>query len=119
MKIGIGLAAASVVVLAGAAAAQTAPPAVDGVWQGQMKLRQDSLPVVIHLGPQVTGDSPAERVFGVPGKLEQAGEHYKVTLEDGVVFDGVLTKGGKLEGAYTRGELSVPLVLERQAEAKP
>lgn len=118
MKPVMGIAAFALAVVAGGAAAQTAP--TDGVWQGQIKVRQDTLPIVLHLGAQVTGDSPAERMFGVPGKLEEAGGRVKVTLQSGAVFDGALTKTGKLEGAYSQGSLEVPLVLERQVEpAKP
>jgi hypothetical protein len=107
--------------IGGAAAAQTAaaPADVGGDWQGQMKVHQEMLPIVIHLGSQVTGDSPAERLFGVPGKLEQTGDKLKVTLQTGGVFEGALTKAGKLEGEYTRGDFTIPVVLERQAAAAP
>lgn len=122
MQFRMGGALLAVALAAGSAAAQTAPAATDGDWQGQIKVRQDSLPIVLHLGAQVTGDSPGERMFGVPGKLEQAGGRLKVTLQSGGVFDGTLTKAGKLEGTYSEGSLEVPLVLERQvapAPAKP
>src|SRR4051794_12436814 len=120
MKITIWAAAAALAVIAGAAAAQTSSGAAGGAdlagdWQGQMKVHQEMLPIIIHLGNQVTGDSPAERLFGVPGKLEQSGDKLTVTLQTGGVFEGALTKAGKLEGAYTRGDLTVPVVLERQA----
>jgi hypothetical protein len=84
-----------------------------------MKVHQEMLPIVIHLGSQVTGDSPAERLFAIPGKLEQSGDKLVVTLATGGVFDGAMTKAGKLEGTYTRGDLTVPVVLERQAAAAP
>lgn len=105
----------------GAAAAAQAPPAaaIGGDWQGDIKVRKDSLPIVIHLGTAVTGDSPAERIFGDPGKLEQAGDRYKVTFQSGGAFEGALTKDGKLQGTYTKDDLSVPLVLERQMAPKP
>ena len=120
MKTSILAAAVAFAVSAGAAAAQTAPAdSVDGVWQGELKVHQDSLPIVIHFGQQVTGDSPAERIFGAPGTLQQTGDRYKVVFRDVGEFDGALTKDGKLTGTYTRGDLSEPLVLERQEAAKP
>jgi hypothetical protein len=111
------MAAVSLAAFAATAAAQTPP--LGGDWQGVVKVRQDALPIVIHLGSQVTGDSPAERIFGDPGKLEQAGDRYKVTFQSGGEFDGALTKEGKLQGTYTKDDLSVPLVLERQQAAAP
>ena len=116
MKTIIG-ATALALVITGAAAAQTPPADVGGDWQGQMKVHQETLPIVFHLGAQVTGDSPAERLFAVPGKLEQSGDKLKVTLATGGVFDGALTKAGKLEGEYSRGDFSTPVVLERQVAA--
>jgi hypothetical protein len=105
--------------LAGAAAAQTAAPTeVAGDWHGAVKVRDQSLPLVFHLGPQVTGDSPAEARFGIPGQIQQAEGKYKVSFISGGEFEGVL-KDGKLEGTYTRGPLSLPLVLERKAAATP
>ena len=106
--------------MAGAAAAQgPAPAEVAGDWQGHVKVRDQSLPLVFHLGPEVTGDSPAEARFGIKGQLQQADGKYKVSLTSAGDFEGVL-KDGKLEGTYTRGSLNVPLVLERKAaEAKP
>jgi len=109
--------AVSLAALAATAAAQTPAAPLGGDWQGVVKVRQDALPIVIHLGGQVTGDSPAERIFGDPGKLEQADGRYKVTFQSGGEFDGALTKDGKLQGTYTKDDLSVPLVLERQAVA--
>jgi hypothetical protein len=125
MKSTIGAGALALAMIAGGALAQTvaapaAPAAnVGGDWQGQMKVHQEMMPIVIHLGSQVTGDSPAERLFGVPGKLEQTGDKLKVTLQTGGVFEGALSKAGKLEGEYTRGDLTVPVVLERQLAAAP
>jgi hypothetical protein len=123
MKSTIGAGALALAMIAGGALAQTVPaaPAADvgGDWQGQMKVHQEMLPIVIHLGSQVTGDSPAERLFGVPGKLEQTGGRLKVTLQTGGVFEGALNKAGKLEGEYTRGDFTVPVVLERQLAAAP
>ena len=122
MKTTIGVAALALAVIGGAAAAQAPVQAAGGAnlagdWQGQMKVHKELLPIVIHLGSEVTGDSPAERLFGVPGKLEQNGDKLTVTLQTGGVFEGALTKAGKLEGAYTRGDFTVPVVLERQAAA--
>jgi hypothetical protein len=112
--------ALSLAALGGAAAAQAQPaPVIGGDWQGDVKVRKDSLPIVIHLGAAVTGDSPAERIFGEPGKLVQAGDRYKVTLQSGGEFEGALTKEGRLQGTYTKGDLTVPLVLEKQAAPKP
>ena len=122
MRLVFGSALLALTMTAGSAAAQApAGTATNGDWQGQITVRKDSLPIVLHLGAQVTGDSPAERMFGVPGKLEQTGDRLKVTLQSGGVFDGALTKGGKLEGTYSQGAVEVPLVLERQlsAPAKP
>ena len=119
MRFGRGAAVLASIMIAGSAAGQTPAATVaatDGVWQGQIKVRQDSLPIVLHLGAQVTGDSPGERMFGVPGKREESGGRLKVTLQSGGVFDGALTKAGKLEGTYSQGSLEVPLVLERQVE---
>lgn len=112
----VGLAAFGV-----CARAQTPPAAISviGDWQGALKVHQDSLPLVFHFGAQVTGDSPAERIFGAPGKLEQAGDKYKVTFQDVGEFEGALTKDGKLSGTYTRGDLTEPLVLEREGPQKP
>jgi hypothetical protein len=106
--------------LAGAAAAQTAAPAeVAGEWQGYVKVNGQDLPLVYHLGLQVTGDSPAEARYGIKGELQQTDGKYKVSLVSAGEFEGVL-KDGKLEGTYTRGNLKAPLVLERKAaEAKP
>ena len=105
--------------MAGAAAAQgPAPAEVAGDWQGHVKVRDQSLPLVFHLGPQVTGDSPAEARFGIPGQIVKADGKYRLSLTSAGEFEGVL-KDGKLEGTYTRGPLSLPLVLERTAaEAK-
>ena len=81
---------------------------------------KDELPIIIRLGAQVNGDSPAERLFADPGKLEQTGEKLKVTFQSGGEFEGVLTKDGKLTGAFSKGGFSGPLVLVKQAEpAKP
>lgn len=114
------MAALSLAAWGGAAGAQAPPaPVIGGDWQGDVKVRKDSLPIVIHLGTAVTGDSPAERIFGEPGKLEQAGDRYKVTLQSGGEFEGALTKEGRLQGTYTKGDLTVPLVLEKQAAPKP
>jgi hypothetical protein len=106
--------------MAGSAAAQTAAPAeVAGDWQGYVKVRDQSLPLVFHLGSEVTGDSPAEARYGIKGQVQQADGKYKVSLTSAGDFEGVL-KNGKLEGTYTRGSLVVPLVLERKAaEEKP
>lgn len=105
--------------MAGAAAAQTAAPAeVAGDWQGYVKVRGQDVPLVLHLGPQVTGDSPAEARYGIKGELQQADGKYKVSLVSAGDFEVVL-KDGKLDGTYTRGDLKAPLVLERKAaEAK-
>jgi hypothetical protein len=122
MKSTMGAGALALAVIAGGALAQpaSAPAAnLGGDWQGQMKVHQEMLPIVIHLGGAVTGDSPAERLFGVPGTLEQTGDKLKVTLQSGVVFEGALTKAGKLEGEYTRGDFTVPMVLERQLAVAP
>jgi hypothetical protein len=98
---------------------QAAPATVTGVWQGSVKAGGDQLPIIIHLGEKVSGDSPAERLFGDPGKLEQAGEKLKVTFQSGGEFEGALGKDGKLAGTFSKGNFSAPLVLEKQAEPKP
>ena len=113
--------AAGVLALAmvGAAAAQ-APAAgeVAGDWQGYVKVRDQSLPLVFHLGDEVTGDSPAEARYGIKGELQLQDGKYRISFISGGTFEGEL-KAGKLDGTYTRGALVVPLVLERQAaEAK-
>lgn len=113
---------AALALTAGATAAQPVAPAqptVSGVWQGQVKVDKDQLPLIFHLGDKVTGDSPAERLFDDPGKLEQAGDKYKVTLQSGGEFEGALGKDGKLTGTFSKGSFSAPLVLERQAAPKP
>jgi hypothetical protein len=102
--------------MASASAAQ-APAAgeVSGDWQGYVKVRDQSLPLVFHLGPEVTGDSPAEARYGMRGEMQQADGKYRISFESGGTFEGQL-KAGKLEGTYTRGALIVPLVLERKAD---
>ena len=104
---------------AGTAWGQAAPAAVTGVWQGSVKAGGDQLPIIIHLGETVSGDSPAERLFGDPGKLEQAGEKLKVTFQSGGEFDGALGKDGKLAGTFSKGGFSAPLVLEKRAAPTP
>jgi len=99
-----------------AAAPSGAPAGVTGVWQGEVKAGKDQLPIIIRLGAQISGDSPAERLFADPGKLEQTGEKLKVTFQSGGEFEGVLTKDGKLTGAFSKGNFSGPLVLVKQAE---
>jgi len=111
---------AALALVAAGASAQPAAPAgatVTGDWQGQVTAGKEQLPIILHLGAQVTGDSPAERVFGDPGKLEQAGDKLKVTFQSGGVFEGELGKDGKLTGAFSKGSFSAPIVLVRQAEA--
>jgi hypothetical protein len=118
---------AALALVAGAAMGQTAAPSapataspgVSGVWQGEVKAGKDALPIVIRLGAQVSSDSPAERLFADPGKLEQTGEKLKVTFQSGGEFEGVLTKDGKLTGAFSKGNFSGPLVLVKQADPKP
>jgi len=114
--------------VAGAAMGQTAAPGaaagapavVSGVWQGEVKAGKDQLPIIIRLGAQVSGDSPAERLFADPGKLEQTGDSYRVTFQSGGAFEGALGKDGKLTGTFSKGNFSAPLVLVKQAEpAKP
>jgi len=115
---------AALALVAGAAMGQTAPTAapagapasVTGVWQGEVKAGKDELPIIIRLGAEVSGDSPAERLFADPGKLEQKGDSYKVTFQSGGVFEGALGKDGKLTGAFSKGSFSAPLVLVKQAD---
>lgn len=114
--------AAALVLAAGATARAQAPAqpgAVNGVWQGEVTVQKEALPIVIRLGEQVSGDSPAERLFGDPGKLEQAGGKLRVTFQSGAVFEGELTKDGKLSGAFSKGAINAPLVLVKQADPKP
>jgi hypothetical protein len=116
---------AALTVLAAGASAQPAAPAattatgatVTGDWQGQVTAGKEQLPIILHLGAQVTSDSPSERVFGDPGKLEQAGDKLKLTFQSGGAFEGALGKDGKLEGTFSKGSFSAPIVLVRQAEA--
>ena len=112
------LAASLSLVLAGVAVAQPAPPEVAGDWQGVVSVGDQSLPIVIHLGAAVTGDSPSENRFDIAGTLENAGGKYKVSFVSGGVFEGALTDG-KLVGAYSKGDVSVPLTLERKAPTPP
>lgn len=103
----------------GALAQAPAPPEVSGIWRGAVEAEGASLPIVIHIDATATGDSPDEQVFRVPGKLEHVGESYRVTFQSGGVFEGRLTKEGKLSGTYSKEGQSVPLVLEREAPPKP
>ncbi|HEV2531422.1 hypothetical protein [Phenylobacterium sp.] len=110
---------AALALIAGAALGQAAAPApagVTGVWQGEVKAGKDAMPIIIRLGAQVNGDSPAERLFAEPGKLEQTGDSYRVTFQSGGEFAGALTKEGKLSGTFSKGGFSAPLVLVKQAE---
>ena len=118
MRTLIAAGAVALALAGGAAAQQAAPAEVAGDWQGFVKVRDQSLPLVFHLGAEVTGDSPAEARYGIKGELQQAEGRYKVVLTSGGEFEGVL-KEGKLQGTYTRGSLQLPLTLERKAaEAK-
>lgn len=106
--------------LAGAAAAQSAPPEVAGDWKGQVDAATVTLPIVLHLGAAVTGDSPSENRFGIPGKLEKADGKYRVSFETGGVIEVILTKEGRLEGDFSKDGHTAPLTLEREpASGKP
>ena len=111
------LAGAVALAIAGAAAAQPAPAEVKGDWQGAISVEGRALPIVVHLGDEITGDSPAEDRYGIAGKLETAGGKYKVSFISGSVIE-VALKDGKLEGVLTSGQLSAPLVLERKPAEK-
>ena len=113
------LAGAVALAIAGAAAAQPAPAEVRGDWAGAVTVEGRTLPIVVHLGDEITGDSPAEDRYGIAAKLEKDGAKYRVSFISGSTFEGVL-KDGKLEGVLTAGggAVNAPLTLERKAAEK-
>lgn len=111
MILGVALAFA-----AGTAGAQP-ETSLTGEWHGEVTAGKEQLPIILHLGQQVSSDSPSERLFGDPGKLEQAGDKLKVTFQSGGAFEGALGKDGKLAGTFSKGRFSAPIVLVRQPEA--
>lgn len=110
------LVALTLAVLPAAALAQAVPgPEVAGDWKGRVTTDQVDLPFVVHLGAKVSGDSPAENRFGIPGRFEKTSGGYRVTFESGGVLDANLTKPDTLEGTYSKDGLVIPLTLTRAA----
>ena len=69
-------------VLAGTALAQD----LEGDWSGYIEDGPDRIPVALHFkksetGYVVTGDSPAQSTFGIPGKLRAETPALKVEFE--------------------------------------
>ncbi len=110
-----------------AAAAQTPPPTVSGVWLGTLAAGPQTLRIQFHLQPDITGpgacvlDSIDQGAFGIPCQLAVIGNHVdvKVPAVSGG-WSGTLGAGGNsLTGTWSQGGGSLPLNLARQQTAIP
>lgn len=98
---------------------------IDGTWQGTLNTGAGTLTIVAHLtstkdGLTATMDSPDQGAFGLP--VSQAARNGQtLTLEMkalGARFVGTISKElSMIEGTFTQGGGSLPLVLKRGAAA--
>ena len=116
-------AAALAAVLLPAALAAQAPDSWVGTWQGELNVGPQSLPLVVHItqgagGLEATMDSPAQGATGIPVssvEADEAGLTFEVAVIQGR-YQGTLRDDGAVEGTWTQGPNSLPLVLERVPE---
>jgi uncharacterized protein len=106
--------------LPGLASAAAAPnlDAIRGDWNGRIAGR---LPIIFHLGEQVTLDSPDQNAFGLPAALSMVDG--KVVISVGTVgarFEGELSANGQsLSGLFHQSGQRLPLTLSRGGEIAP
>lgn len=108
------------VLLPGIAGAAAAPnlEAIRGDWNGHIAGR---LPIIFHLGEQVTLDSPDQNAFGLPAALSMVDG--KVVISIGAVgarFEGQLSANGQsMSGLFLQSGQRLPLTLSRGGEIAP
>ena len=98
---------------------------IDGTWQGALDTGAGTLRVVVHLsstkdGFTATMDSPDQGASGLPVSLvKRDGSAFTLELKAlGVKFDGAISKDlSTIEGTFTQGGASLPLVLKRGTAA--
>jgi fermentation-respiration switch protein FrsA (DUF1100 family) len=96
-----------------------------GTWQGDLTVGPQVLPLVIHIaqggeGLEATMDSPAQGATGIPvAAVEVVGPRLMLDVEaiQGR-YEGDLRDDGTVEGTWTQGPTSLPLVLERVPEGE-
>ena len=96
-----------------------------GDWQGSLQVGPQSLPLVIHLTPgegglAATMDSPAQGAMGIPvSSVRTSGDSlvFEVQVIQGR-YEGVRRADGSVEGTWSQGPNSLPLVLERVPEGE-
>jgi dienelactone hydrolase len=93
-----------------------------GSWRGELNVGQ-VLPLVIHItqgeaGLEATMDSPAQGATGIPVSAVEV-EGPRLVLEVQAVqgrYEGTLQDDGSVDGTWTQGPNSLPLVLDRAPE---
>lgn len=101
------------------------PSDIDGTWAGAMDAGSFKLRVVFHItntadGLAATMDSPDQGVNGVPvTAVNRNGSTLKLELkQSGGVFEGKFDESlATIDGAWTQGGGSVPLILKRVTDA--
>jgi pimeloyl-ACP methyl ester carboxylesterase len=130
MRIVVALLAACVVVQAPAvrgAATQTSSAGIAGSWQGTLATGAVNLRLAFKVSQAPDGaltatlDSLDQGVTGMPAEVSLAGNVVRFALKSaGISFEGRLsTDGSRIEGTFTQGGGSFPLVLTRGEAAVP
>lgn len=90
-----------------------------GSWAGELDIQGTKLPVIFNVKPSETGfittmDSPAQGAKDIPvGKTTFENNELILDASNmGIQYKGTL-KGDKLEGKFSQGDMSLPLVLSR------
>lgn len=116
----IVLTAACLLVLASGCKASAAKD-VEGLWQGTLKVPGGELRVVFHISKAPDGkltatmDSPDQGATGIPVE-EAAFSNGKLTLAAKTIgggFEGTMKGDSTIEGKWSQGGMSLPLVLKR------
>jgi pimeloyl-ACP methyl ester carboxylesterase len=97
------------------------PSDIDGAWMGTLDTRETKLRVVFHItntedGLMATLDSPDQNAKGLPvTAVTRNGSSLKLELKGiGGVFEGKIDKSlTSIEGTWTQGGATFPLVLKR------
>ena len=103
---------------------QTAKADIGGSWEGKIFITPEvSLRLVLNVAavpfPMVTMDSPDQGAYGIPMVVEHIGNDSLAVAAPklGLTYRGALSNGS-INGQFTQGNLSLPLILTPKVELK-
>ncbi|MDE7161073.1 MAG: lysophospholipase [Muribaculaceae bacterium] len=87
---------------------------VDGDWSGKLNVGGHSLKLVLHVGEEITLDSPDQGAFGIPCEtLYKDTDSISLSVPSLFLKYGGKVTGDEMRGIFRQGLLPIPLTLTR------